>query len=165
MAANNDRFLLTPAGYEKLRQELRDLETRYRKDNSEAGNVNYGNDSSKEAERIAHLQSVLEHAVIMDKDSDLTHVNPSERVTVWDFKENHEIFFDLLGPEEVVVGRRGVAVDSPVGKALIGSAVGDVIEVEVPEGKVRYAIRKIEPMPPQSDEAMGKPDQPAAAAR
>jgi len=36
--------------------------------------------------------------------------------------------------------------DSPIGKALLGKGVGDIVEVETPDGKMRYAVRKIEPI-------------------
>jgi transcription elongation GreA/GreB family factor len=44
-------------------------------------------------------------------------------------------------------GGRDVSVSSPVGQAMLGKRVGDIIEVEVPEGRARYAIRRIEPLP------------------
>ena len=66
---------------------------------------------------------------------------------MWDFKERKPLQFDLVGGPEVINGREGVAIDSPVGKALQGHRVGDVIEVEVPDGAARYAIRKIERIP------------------
>jgi transcription elongation factor GreA len=169
MDMSDEHFVLTPAGYENLRQELAALEARYNEDEAEFKDVNYSNDPSKEEaayvetrisrehdeERIGHLRLILENAVILDEDVDPAHVDPGERVTVWDFAEKQEIQFDLLGPEEVIAGRRGVAIDSPVGKALIGKQVGDVVEVEVPDGTVRYAIRNIERVPggQQSDQS------------
>jgi len=51
----------------------------------------------------------------------------------------------LSGPE-VAYGHEGISTDSPVGQALLGHVVGDTIDVEVPDGKVCYTIRKVEPM-------------------
>lgn len=68
-------------------------------------------------------------------------------MTVWDFGERKTFKFDLIGGEEAINGRDGVTIDSPVGKALLGHRIGDVIDVEVPDGKVRYCIRKMEPIP------------------
>jgi transcription elongation factor GreA len=98
-------------------------------------------------ERIGHLKLVLRHAQVVDDDADLTMVAPGSRVTVWDFSEKRELQFDVIGSEEVKHGRRGVSTESPVGKKLLGCRVGDVIEVDVPDGKVRYAIRMIERIP------------------
>ncbi|HOJ49060.1 MAG TPA: GreA/GreB family elongation factor [Bacillota bacterium] len=40
-------------------------------------------------------------------------------------------------------GGANIALDSPVGQALLGHKVGDVVTIDVPDGKVRYAIRRI----------------------
>jgi transcription elongation factor GreA len=158
---NDNQFILTPDGYDKLRGELQNLEARYVIDSAEFHDVNYSNDPSKEEaayletrtrreqdqERIGHLKLILQNAVILDREVDPAHVDPGERVTVWDFREKQEIYFDLLGPEEVIAGRSGVTIDSPVGKALLGHSIGDVIEVHVPDGMVKYAIRNIERIP------------------
>src|SRR5689334_14975452 len=178
MEMNDEHFILTRGGYENLRSEMAALKARYVKDEAEFKDVNYNSDPSKEEaayvdtritqeqvkERIGHLQLILENAVILDEDVDPEHVDPGERVTVWDFAENREAHFDLLGPEEVIAGRRGVAIDSPVGKALIGKKVGDVVEVEVPDGTMRYAIRKIErvPDPQRSNQSSDQTNQAAA---
>jgi len=156
-----ERFLLTQAGYDQLARELEILM------NEESAKVaeqladvhddtEYGEEATffdvvttKERldERINYLRRVLARAEIIGEDTDPLRVDPGERVTVWDFVEKQEIHFDLLGSPEIAQGRRGVSIESPVGRALIGKKVGDVIEVEIPDGKAHYAIRKIEPIP------------------
>jgi transcription elongation factor GreA len=97
-------------------------------------------------ERIGHLRYVLEHAEIINGDNDPDLVDPGDRVTVWDLNNKEEVVYDLIGSEEVAHGRHGVSIKSPVGQALIGHRIGDVVEVEIPDGIARYTIRKIVPL-------------------
>src|ERR1041385_5564994 len=155
-----ERFVLTRAGYEALNRELQMLEQQYSETVAELTDVDNADPTREEAadeaiettredeeQRISHLKLVLQEAQVIDEDPDPDRANPGDRVTVWDFSERKTYQFDLLGGEEIISGRKGVAVDSPVGKALLGHCVGDVVEVEVPDGKVRYAFRTMEPIP------------------
>lgn len=157
---SEDRFILTQAGYDKLQRELNYLlhhksaelaeEMSEVHDDTEAGEEATFFDvmSAKEQleTRISHIRRVLQRAEIIGEDPDLSRVDPGDRVTVWDFTDETELNFDLIGTEEVAIGLAGVSILSPVGKALLGKQVGDVVEVEVPDGKVRYAVRKIQPL-------------------
>ncbi len=159
-----ERFYLTRDGYQQLRRELEMLERQYQEQLTNFADVNSNSDTSKEEaadfetrvmkertyERIGHLKLVLEHAEVVDEDPDPLRVNPGERVTVWDFDADEARQFDLVGSTEAVYIREGVSIESPVGKALLGRSVGDVVEADVPDGKVRYAIRKIEQIPQQN---------------
>jgi transcription elongation factor GreA len=158
---DNERFVLTKSGYEILQHELEVLEARQREDLANFADVNYSNDPSKEEasyfetridkehtdQRVVYLRTVLNNAEVVDEDPNIETVDPGDRVTVWDFTEKRELKFDLIGSPEAVAGRRGVSLASPVGKALLGRRIGDVIEIEVPDGSSRYAIRNIERMP------------------
>lgn len=154
------KHVLTRSGYDKLQVELEKLL------NLESGEVAEKlaeareNEASEEAvffetmvekerldERIAYLKYVLANAQIVDRDDDPDHVSPGNRVTVYDKDEKEDLVFDLLGSAEVTAGRQGVSLDSPVGQALLGHAVGDTVKVDVPDGVVRYKIRKIEVIP------------------
>jgi transcription elongation factor GreA len=159
-----ERFILTRSGYEALKRELAEQEDLYQQHLAEFADVNYSaNDPMAEdaayfdrrvtkeytQERLNHLRLVLEHAEVIDEDPDPHTVDPGDRVTVWDFKARKTRQFDLLGSREVVFVRDGVSIDSPVGQALLGRRVGDVVEVTVPDGTSRYAVRKIERIPQQ----------------
>ena len=98
-------------------------------------------------ERVSHLQNVLARAEIIDADEDPNTITPGNRVTVYDAAEKEEFTLDLLDHEEITHGRRGVSLDSPVGKALLGQKVGARVKVEVPDGLVTYKVRKIEMIP------------------
>lgn len=154
----SEQFLLTRAGYEQLQRELEDLLERAKDMAEQMADVHDDTEFGEEAtyfdvmaakerldSRIAHTRRVLQSAqVIGEDDPDPTRVDPGEHVTVWDFTEREEITFHLLSSEEVARGLPGISIESPVGRALLGGRVGDVVEVIVPDGKARYAIRKIE---------------------
>jgi transcription elongation factor GreA len=162
----SEHFTLTQAGYRDLQSQLDELNDLRQRAIAELDDVDEdtGNLEAEEAgaffdaktrverlgERIGHIQFVLERSQVVEGDPDPTRIDPGERVTVWDFVERRERTFDLVSsPEaELTYNRdfenRKVSMASPVGQALLGKQVGDVIEVEVPDGKTRYAIRRIE---------------------
>jgi transcription elongation factor GreA len=153
-----ERFILTPAGYQQLQRDLENLLDQSKEVAEQMADVHDDTDFGEEAtyhdvmankerldQRIAHLRRVLQHAeLIGEEDPDPTRADPGEAVTVWDFVENEEVIFQLLSSEEVARGLPGISIESPVGKALLGRRVGDVVEIDVPDGKAKYAIRKIE---------------------
>jgi transcription elongation factor GreA len=94
---------------------------------------------------------VLDQAEVLEEDPDLSRVDPGDQVTVWDFSEKGQQVFNVVSSAETIYARDGipgreVSTESPVGQALLGKQVGDVIEIEVPDGKAKYAIRRIEPL-------------------
>ncbi|MDX2160382.1 MAG: GreA/GreB family elongation factor [bacterium] len=154
--------ILTRAGYEQLERELADFESRRARQQEEIDLIQTDMDeqfpeegAEFEArimtdyldERIGHLRRILEDAQVIDQDPDAHTVDPGDRVTVWDVRDRTEYIYDLIGGAEAMYGRDGVSIDSPIGQALIGRHVGDVIDVETPEGPVRWAIRQIERTP------------------
>jgi transcription elongation factor GreA len=169
MAVADEKFILTPTGYQHLKNELARLQEQEKErrelladsldnslgedDNPEIG-VEFEWRTRKEwtDEQIGHLQFILDRAEIYD-DPNPTCVDPGERVTLWDLDEKEEFQLDVLSSAEVTTranvgpGVRDVSAASPLGQALVGKCVGDVVEVEVPDGLIRYAIRKIEPIP------------------
>src|SRR5690606_5445333 len=93
--------------------------------------------------RINNLRHVLARAEVIDEDPDPDRVSPGDEVTVWDVEEQVERRFRIVSGEEVVHGIEGISSESPVGEALLGCQVGDVVEVEVPDGTAHYAIRAV----------------------
>ena len=150
------RIQLTRRGYQKLQRELNILTSEENSKVAEAREDDQGEEAvffdamvSKERldERVSHLQNVLARAEIIDADEDPNTITPGNRVTVYDAAEKEEFTLDLLDHEEITHGRRGVSLDSPVGKALLGQKVGARVKVEVPDGLVTYKVRKIEMIP------------------
>ena len=94
--------------------------------------------------RLAHLEDQLARAQIVD-----TSAINSERivfgatVTIVDSDEN-ELTYRIVGEEEADVENKKISVSSPIARAMIGKAEGDEIEVEAPNKKKYYDIKKVE---------------------
>lgn len=156
----DERFLLTRHGYEQLTAELadREAEKSQRRGQLEAiyHDVDHSNNDEEAAdfdvrtmaefaeERVGHLKFVLERAQVMDEDPDPQHINAGDRVIVWDLGARKERTFNLVNGEEIGTIGNAVAVDSPVGMALMGKAAGDTVAVEVPDGWSRLMVRRVE---------------------
>lgn len=163
----DEQFVLTREGRKRLEAELAELQQEQARLSELLGDVSDdpgGNIDADEAgaffdvktdlervnERLGHIRFVLERAVVHEEDPNPKRVDPGERVVVWDVAADRERVFDLLTGEELqltyddVEDRVGVSADSPVGQALVGAKVGDVVEVETPDGKARYAVWRIE---------------------
>jgi transcription elongation factor GreA len=159
MAEQHEPIVLTRAGYEKLARELNYLLHEGREEAAEQLNDagsdtdiaeeetfrEAANNKSMLEARITQLKHTLANAEIVDEDPDPTSASPGDRVIVWDHQEKAEVTFDLLGGAEIAMGRRhGVSVDSPVGKALLNRHIGETVEVDIPDGKAKYTIRRFE---------------------
>ncbi len=161
----DEQFILTPAGKQRLEEELADLQALRQRATEELDDVDEdtGNLEGEEAgaffdaktrleridERSGHIRFVLDRAVVPEDDPNPKRVDPGERVVVWDVVERSEKTYELLSSPEVHItytddGRRRVSVDSPVGQAFLGRRVGDTVEIEVPDGTRRFTIRRIE---------------------
>ncbi|MEP7291135.1 MAG: GreA/GreB family elongation factor [Chloroflexota bacterium] len=153
------RFTLTLQGYKRLKTELDTLldEQRERqaqmqalyqdadgKNEEEAAEFDVRTMKERVDERVGHLQFVLERAVVLDEDPDPKRINAGDRVIVWDLGAHKERTFNLVSGEEIGTVENAVATDSLVGQALLGQTIGDMVEVEVPDGWGRYAIRRLE---------------------
>lgn len=160
------QFTLTPSGYDNLKQQLAELEATRAETLPvyDAVDDDTGNMEGEEAgafyelrtrlehidERIGHIRYVLERAHVETEDPNPHSIDPGEEVVLWDFTDLKERTFMVLDGEEAQMtynrlerGGTVVSTESPVGKALLGAKVGDVIAVEVPDGKTRYAVRRI----------------------
>lgn len=96
--------------------------------------------------RIAELENILLHAVIVDEtDMDSDKVSIGCRVTVTNLDNGKTLpEYTIVGSQEANVMERKVSEDSPFGKALMGSKAGSEITVEAPKGVIRYRVDKIE---------------------
>jgi transcription elongation factor GreA len=170
MSDLEEKFILTQDGYDNIKQQLADLEADDRDEvdtlasalNEKAGGddddadvaVEYDARARKEwvDKKIARLRFILERAELYE-DPDPDKINVGERVTLWDYEARQVFQVDVVSSAEATtrVNRDAQVKDasdsSPIGKALLGKGVGDIVEVDVPDGKTRYAVRKIEPIP------------------
>ena len=104
------------------------------------------NEQGKLYSRIAELEEILLHAVIVDdSEVDSDQISIGCRVTVTTLDNGKELpAYKIVGSQEADVMSRAVSEDSPFGKALMGARVGDEVNVEAPRGMIRYRVEKIE---------------------
>ena len=150
---------LTHEGYEKLRRELEHLKTVKRREFSKAiGEARAHGDLSENAEyvaakeaqglnekRISELQEKLSRAKLIDESQMPTdEVLIGATVTMKDLDTGKEVKYTLVSEEEADFAQGKISVTSPVGKALVGHKVNQLVEVDVPAGVFTYKILKIE---------------------
>ena len=104
------------------------------------------NEQGKLYSRIAELEEILLHAVIVDdSEADSDKISIGCRVTVTNLENGKELpTYKIVGSQEADVMNRAVSEDSPFGKALMGARVGDEVSVEAPRGVICYRVEKIE---------------------
>lgn len=154
-----EKNYLSREGYEKLETELRDLKIRGRKeianDIAEARakgdlseNAEY--DAAKEAQgmlekRIAELENALANARILDEeDINIDKAYMLSTVTIQNHTIGKEVKYTLVSKDEADFKEKKISVESPIGKAILGSEVGEVKEIDVPAGTLKLEIKKIE---------------------
>lgn len=154
-------ILLTEEGLKKFEQELeylkrvrrREVATRIR-DALDFGDISENSeyDDAKNEQafvegRIATLEKILRNAKLIERNpndgKNGTRVVVGATVTLLDLDRNEESAFTLVGSPEADPSKAKISNESPVGKAIIGRPEGAVVEVEVPDGTVRYRIVKI----------------------
>ncbi|MEL6525038.1 MAG: GreA/GreB family elongation factor [Chloroflexota bacterium] len=96
-------------------------------------------------ERLANLVDVLHNAEIIES-NDPNIINIGDRVVLLDMEFDEEMTLDLVDGAEVNGERRAITVDSPVGRAVMGREVGDVVKVKVPDGTAKYKVVSFAPI-------------------
>lgn len=152
------RIVMTESGLEKLKEELDFLKSVKRKEAAEnvgiarsfgdlSENSEYDeakNEQAKVEAQIAELEETIKHVtVISDSEIQTDSVRPGVTVGVLDMEFDEEDEFMIVNSHEVDPVARKISDQSPIGKALIGAKVGDVVTVEVPDGTAQFKILKI----------------------
>lgn len=152
-------ILLTRDGYEKLKEELEHLVTEVKPQNLKEiqHTRSYGDlrenaeyDAARQAQsmiemRIRMLESKLSAATIVDQ-VDTSAVTVGARVKVRFIDLDEVMEFALLNVDEPDPGLEKITAESPVGKALMGRHVGEVADVETPNGTMRIEVVEIQPL-------------------
>lgn len=151
--------LLTYAGLKALEEELHDLkvikrkevaekikEAREQGDLSENAEYDAAKDEQRDIEaRIEELEAILKNAeVVVEDEADTERINLGCKVLVYDEEFDEEVEFKIVGSTEANSLQGKISNESPLGKALIGTKVGDMVSVEAPAGMMEYKVLKIE---------------------
>ena len=153
------QIVVTESSYQKLKEELDFLKNVKRKEAAEnvgiarsfgdlSENSEYDeakNEQAKIEAQIAELEDTIAHAkVIGDHEIQTDMVSVGVAVTVYDMEYDEEVEYLIVSSREVDPLENKISDQSPIGKALIGTKVGDVISVEVPDGVAKFKVMKIE---------------------
>lgn len=155
---NKKEILLTQEGYKKIEDELEFLKTVRRREVAErikvaisfgdiSENAEYDEAKNEQAqleERILKLENMLRQAVIIDESKiDSSFVTIGSIVKVKDLDFDEEVEYVIVGSAEADPYEFKISNESPVGKALLGAKVGDVIDVAVPDGTAKFEVINI----------------------
>ena len=152
-------YRMSAAKAEELQQELNYLKTTRSDEVAEQSKLARGfgdlsenseydeakNEQGKLYSRIAELEEVLQHVVIVDESSSNSDVvSIGCKVTVADANGREMPPYRIVGSQESDPMHGIISEESPFGKALIGKKEGDTITVEAPRGTIIYTLLKIE---------------------
>ena len=154
----NGQFVMTQEGYEKLQEELNYLRETRRAEVAEKIRVSRGfGDLSENAEyeeakneqafmegRIMELDNMLRNARIVDSSeiaSDEVGLGCTVRVLDVEFDEEDE--YTITGSTEADISQNRISNESPMGAALLGAHVGDIVEVEAPAGTLKMKVLSV----------------------
>lgn len=155
---SDKEVLLTPAGLNKLEEELENLKSVKRREVAERIKVaiSYG-DISENSEyedakneqafvegRIITLEKMLRNArIIHEEEVDTGMVSIGSTVRLRDVEFKEDIEFHIVGSAESDPSENRISNESPVGRALLGKTVGSMVEVTVPAGTIQYEVLEI----------------------
>ncbi len=154
-----DAFVMSKKGYEEMLKKLEYLKTVKRKEVSEkikqaiafgdlSENAEYDEAKKEQAfleSEIARLESELKHAEIIDeKGLSTSKVAVGCKVTLEDVAKKKKVQYYITGRLESDPLNGKISWKSPVGSALMGHKKGDIVEVKVPRGTIKYKIVKIQ---------------------
>ena len=149
---------VTKEGLLKLQEELEVLKTVKRKEVTEAIRVarSFGDlsenseyDEAKNEQglveaRIAEIEAMLKNVVIIDETNIATDkVSVGNRVKVYDETFEEELEYTIVGSSEANPVEYKISDESPIGKALVGATIGEVVRAETPGGETVMKILEI----------------------
>lgn len=151
--------ILTSAGLKKLEDELDNLivvkrkevaqkikEAREQGDLSENAEYDAAKDEQRDIEaRIEEIEKILKNAEIVDEEEvDLDTINIGCQIKILDLEFDEELTYKIVGSTEANSLKGKISNESPVGKALLGKKVGDLVSVETQVGVVQYKVLDIQ---------------------
>ena len=94
--------------------------------------------------RIVQLEAMLKNAVVVDE-SEIPNdmVSVGSKVKVKDYEFDEDVEYTIVGSAEADPMNFKISNESPVGKALIGKKVGEIVEVVIPDGVNKFEILEI----------------------
>ena len=152
--------ILTYAGLKKYEDELHSLKVERRQevaqkikeameqgDLSENAEYDAAKDEQRDIEaRIEELEKILKNVeVVTGEDVALDRISVGCRVKIHDIEIDEDLDYSIVGSTEANSLENKISNESPVGKALMGAKVGDVVKVDTMAGSLSYKILSIAP--------------------
>ncbi len=154
-----DKVILTREGYDKLTEELVYLKTKKRREVANQlefarslgdlrENAEY--ETAKEAKhqleiRIGELEGKLGSAQIVDpRDLPEGKAFLGARLELKNLATGKNISYMLVAQDEADLATGKISVTSPIGKGLLGKEINDIVEIQVPAGKIKLQVLKID---------------------
>ena len=107
-------------------------------------------DAAKEAQghleaRIAKLEEELANSrVLKNENIDTSNVRLLTKVTIQNLSNDVKMTYSIVSESEADLAAKKISSNSPIGKGLIGGKVGDIVEIKIPNGIVKFKIISIE---------------------
>ena len=153
------KTILTYAGLKALENELETLkvvkrkevaqkikEAREQGDLSENAEYDAAKDEQRDIEaRIEEIEKILKNVeVVIEDEVDLDKINIGCEVVLYDEEFEEEVTYQIVGSTEANSLGGKISNESPLGAALLGKSVDDVVEVETQVGIMTYKVLKID---------------------
>ena len=153
-----EKLYLSKKGYEKIRKDLEELKKKRPLIAKAIGEARDYGDISENAEydaakdeqglnelKISELEDKIGRAVVIDESRiPKDEVLIGARVTLKDLDSGEDVVYTLVSQVESDFSQGKISIESPVGKGLLNHKVGQVADISVPVGKLKYKIIKIE---------------------
>ena len=158
MAESAKKNILTYAGLQELEAELEDLKVNRRKevaqkiteareqgDLSENAEYDAAKDEQRDIEaRIEEIEKILKNVeVVAEEDIDDTKINVGCHIKIHDYEYDEDLEFSIVGSTQTNSLEGKISNESPLGRALIGKEVGDIVELEMNEEVTKYKVLEI----------------------
>ena len=158
MSESAKKNILTYAGLQELEAELEDLKVNRRKevaqkikeareqgDLSENAEYDAAKDEQRDIEaRIEEIEKILKNVeVVAEEDIDDTKINVGCHIKIHDYEYDEDLEFSIVGSTQTNSLEGKISNESPLGRALIGKEVGDIVELEMNEEVTKYKVLEI----------------------
>lgn len=156
--AEAKKNILTPDGLKALEDELQELkvvrrkeiaqkikEAREQGDLSENAEYDAAKDEQRDIEaRIEEIEKILKNVeVVAEEDIDDTKINVGCHIKIHDYEYDEDLEFSIVGSTQTNSLEGKISNESPLGRALIGKEVGDIVELEMNEEVTKYKVLEI----------------------
>jgi len=151
------KHVMSREGVRELEAELNDLQVNKRKeiaeklkearaqgDLSENAEYDAAKDEQRDIEaRIEQIEEILKNVEVYDDAKKTDKVSMGSKVTILDVELNEELEYKIVGSQEANILKGKISNESPIGRALIGAKVGQVVSVETESGTFDYKVVSI----------------------